>query len=35
VLATNIYERVGSRWMMVLHHGSPVIQPAGDEPPLQ
>jgi ketosteroid isomerase-like protein len=35
VLATNIYERVGNRWMMVLHHGSPVIQPAGDEPPLQ
>src|SRR5262249_44626582 len=35
VLATNIYERVGPRWMMVLHHGSPVIQPAADEPPLQ
>ncbi|MBV8360569.1 MAG: hypothetical protein JO189_21935, partial [Deltaproteobacteria bacterium] len=35
VLATNIYERVGNRWMMVLHHGSPVIQPANDEPPLQ
>ena len=35
VLATNIYERVGSRWLMVLHHGSPIIQPAADEPPLQ
>jgi ketosteroid isomerase-like protein len=35
VLATNIYERVGTRWMMVVHHGSPVIQPADDEPPLQ
>jgi hypothetical protein len=35
VLATNIYERVGNRWMMVLHHGSPVVQPANDEPPLQ
>ena len=35
VLATNIYERVGNRWMMVLHHGSPVMQPADDEPPLQ
>jgi ketosteroid isomerase-like protein len=35
VLATNIYERIGNRWLMVLHHGSPVIQPAADEPPLQ
>jgi ketosteroid isomerase-like protein len=35
VLATNIYERVGNRWMMVLHHGSPVMQATGDEPPLQ
>lgn len=35
VLATNIYERVGNRWMIVLHHGSPVMQPADDEPPLQ
>src|SRR6266566_2399566 len=31
VLATNIYERVGNRWMMVLHHGSPVVQPASDD----
>ncbi len=35
VLATNIFQRVGRRWLMVVHHGSPVIAPAGDEPPLQ
>jgi ketosteroid isomerase-like protein len=35
VLATNIYERVGTKWWLVLHHGSPVVQPADDEPPLQ
>jgi ketosteroid isomerase-like protein len=35
VLATNVYERVGNKWLMVLHHGSPVVQPANDEPPLQ
>jgi ketosteroid isomerase-like protein len=34
VLATNVFERVGSKWMMVLHHGSPVMQPT-EEPPLQ
>ncbi|HVN88343.1 MAG TPA: nuclear transport factor 2 family protein [Candidatus Binataceae bacterium] len=36
VLATNVFERVGQKWMMVLHHGSPVMQPSFDEePPLQ
>lgn len=33
--ATNIYERVGDRWYLVLHHGSPVMQPGDDEPPIQ
>ena len=35
VLATNIYERVGNKWLLVLHHGSPVVQPSEDEPPMQ
>ncbi len=35
VLATNVFERVGQRWFLVMHHGSPVISPADDEPPLQ
>ncbi|HTT75009.1 MAG TPA: nuclear transport factor 2 family protein [Candidatus Binataceae bacterium] len=35
VLATNIFELVGNKWMMVLHHGSPVIAPPNSEPPLQ
>jgi ketosteroid isomerase-like protein len=35
VLATNVYERVGQKWWLVLHHGSPVMQPAEDDPPLQ
>lgn len=35
VLATNVFERVGQKWWLVLHHGSPVIQPPDDEPPLQ
>jgi len=35
VLSTNAFERVGGRWLMILHHGSPVVQPEGDEPPLQ
>jgi len=34
VLATNVFERVGQKWMLVMHHGSPVMQPA-EEPPLQ
>ncbi|HTR62245.1 MAG TPA: nuclear transport factor 2 family protein [Candidatus Binataceae bacterium] len=35
VLSTNVFERVGDRWLMVLHHGSPVVQPRSEEPPLQ
>ncbi len=35
VLATNVFERVGNAWFMVMHHGSPVIAPPDDEPPLQ
>jgi ketosteroid isomerase-like protein len=35
VLATNVYERAGHKWWLVLHHGSPVMQPAADDPPLQ
>jgi ketosteroid isomerase-like protein len=35
VLATNVFERVGDKWWMVLHHGSPVMQPRDEETPLQ
>ena len=35
VLATNVYERAGNEWKMVLHHGSPVAMPRDDEPPMQ
>jgi ketosteroid isomerase-like protein len=35
VLSTNVFQRVGNKWMMVLHHGSPVIAPVDDEPVLQ
>ena len=35
VLTTNVFERSGVRWLMVVHHGSPVIQSQDDEPPLQ
>ena len=31
VLATNVYERTGGEWKMVLHHGSPVAMPRDDE----
>jgi ketosteroid isomerase-like protein len=34
-LATNVFERVGDRWFMVVHHGSQVIEPPGSEPRLQ
>jgi ketosteroid isomerase-like protein len=27
VLATNVFRRIGGRWQMVLHHGSPVLRP--------
>jgi ketosteroid isomerase-like protein len=35
VLSTNLFERVEDAWLMVLHHGSPVMAPPDDEPPLQ
>ena len=35
VLATNVFERVGQGWFLVMHHGSPVISPGDEEPPLQ
>jgi ketosteroid isomerase-like protein len=35
VLSTNVFERVGHAWFMVMHHGSPVIAPPDDDPPLQ
>ena len=35
VLATNVFERVGNEWFMVLHHGSQVVEPPGSEPQLQ
>jgi len=35
VIATNVYERIGDAWFMVMHHGSPVIAPPDDEPRLQ
>jgi len=35
VLTTNVFERCGERWLMVVHHGSPIVQPEDDEPPLQ
>jgi len=35
VLATNVFERVGQQWWLVLHHGSPVLQPVDDDPQLQ
>jgi ketosteroid isomerase-like protein len=35
VLATNVYQRSGSGWYMVLHHGSPIAMAGSGEPPLQ
>lgn len=35
VLATNVFERSGGEWLMILHHGSPILAPPDDEPPLQ
>jgi len=32
VLTTNVFERVGNEWFMVMHHGSPVMEPPGSEP---
>jgi len=34
-LATNVFERSGDKWWLVLHHGSPVIAPHEEEPQLQ
>lgn len=31
VLATNLFERLGARWLMVHHHSSPVFRAAGEE----
>src|SRR5579862_5132948 len=31
VLATNVFERVGNQWFLVMHHGSPVMEPPGSE----
>ncbi len=35
VLTTNVFEKVGNKWFMVMHHGSPVMEPPGSEPQLQ
>ena len=35
VLSTNVFERVDNKWLMVLHHGSPVMAPPSEDPPLQ
>jgi len=34
VLTTNVFERVGDRWSMVLHHGSPVMGASEDDEPV-
>ena len=35
VLSTNVFERVEDKWLVVLHHGSPVIAPPDSDPPMQ
>jgi ketosteroid isomerase-like protein len=35
VIATNVFERADGVWLMTLHHGSPILAPPDDEPPLQ
>jgi ketosteroid isomerase-like protein len=35
VIATNVFERADGEWLMTLHHGSPILAPPDDEPPLQ
>lgn len=35
VLTTNVFERVGNDWFMVVHHGSPVMAPPESETQLQ
>ncbi len=33
VVSTNVFRRVGERWLMTLHHGSPVIRQLSEEEP--
>lgn len=33
VLATNVFEKQGERWLMIHHHGSPVVQPIDQASP--
>jgi ketosteroid isomerase-like protein len=35
VIATNVFERPDGAWLMTLHHGSPILAPPDDEPPMQ
>lgn len=35
VIATNVFERADGAWLMTLHHGSPILAPPDDEPPMQ
>ncbi|HUA33182.1 MAG TPA: nuclear transport factor 2 family protein [Candidatus Binataceae bacterium] len=35
VLTTNVFERVGNSWFIVSHHGSPILAPPDDDPPMQ
>jgi ketosteroid isomerase-like protein len=35
VIATNAFERADGAWLMTLHHGSPILAPPDDEPPMQ
>jgi ketosteroid isomerase-like protein len=35
VLSTNVFEQVGNQWLLVLHHGSPVMAPPDDRSVLQ
>jgi ketosteroid isomerase-like protein len=35
VLSTNVFERVEDKWLVVLHHGSPVMAPPDNDPPMQ
>jgi ketosteroid isomerase-like protein len=34
VEATNVFERHGGRWLLVHHHGSPVVAPVGSDEPI-
>lgn len=35
VITTNVFERVGEQWKLVLHHGSPVAMPPESVPRMQ